>query len=354
MDCPILYLASHQALTPSAEEYVKLRRFVDAGGLIFTQADGGGEAFNKFATELPRKLGLPQEWQEIPVYHDLWTVNFRVQPIASLRYVTNGSRILMVHSSQDLTSAWQLRAEKTKKNAFEFGTNLFLYASGKVDLRNRLSSPYLPPSRGQAAYRLKLARIKYGGPWDPEPYAFARFAQWFEYQTGYGINVVNVDAAELDPQVHAVAHLTGTVKFHLNDAQLLGLKNFVERGGTVIIDACGGAGDFAMSAGEMLTQTFPASRLKTVAGDNKLLAGGVEGMEALPKAAVRPYVEVKMGRGAGKLESLTFGHGRVIYSPLDVTTGLLGTQSWGVLGWRPEYAMGLMKNVMLWAADGYE
>ena len=39
-----------------------------------------------------------------------------------------------------------------------------------------------------------------------------------------------------------------------------------------------------------------------------------------------------------------------MYCPLDLTTGLLGTHVWGVLGHAPEYSTGVVKNVLVWAA----
>ncbi len=36
----------------------------------------------------------------------------------------------------------------------------------------------------------------------------------------------------------------------------------------------------------------------------------------------------------------------MIYSPLDVTTGLLGTNSWGITGYTPAYSLLLAKNIM--------
>jgi len=42
----------------------------------------------------------------------------------------------------------------------------------------------------------------------------------------------------------------------------------------------------------------------------------------------------------------------VIYSPLDLSTGLLNTGTWGVIGYQPESAMEIVKNVILWAWDG--
>ena len=43
----------------------------------------------------------------------------------------------------------------------------------------------------------------------------------------------------------------------------------------------------------------------------------------------------------------TVGKGRVIYTELDVTTGLLGTNTWGITGYSPAYAQGLLKNLIL-------
>ena len=41
-----------------------------------------------------------------------------------------------------------------------------------------------------------------------------------------------------------VAHLTGNTKFHLNPQQRDELKNFTTAGGLLIVDACGGSGEF--------------------------------------------------------------------------------------------------------------
>ena len=38
-----------------------------------------------------------------------------------------------------------------------------------------------------------------------------------------------------------------------------------------------------------------------------------------------------------------------MFSRLDVTTGLLGTESWGIVGYDPAYAQALVKNAILWA-----
>ena len=119
MDSPILYLASHQAPKLGEKEIEKLRKFIEAGGMLYTQADGGAEAFNAFVIELSRKLLPNYEWTDLPLDHEIYSLNYRVDPKPKLRCISNGSRILMLHSPQDLAQYWQLRSEKTQRNAFE-------------------------------------------------------------------------------------------------------------------------------------------------------------------------------------------------------------------------------------------
>ena len=68
--------------------------------------------------------------------------------------------------------------------------------------------------------------------------------------------------------------------------------------------------------------------------------------------AVRPYMKGRARGVEGRLEMLSAGKGRVIVCPLDVTTGLLGANTWGIEGYDPSYASLLVKNIVLWTAGG--
>jgi hypothetical protein len=75
-------------------------------------------------------------------------------------------------------------------------------------------------------------------------------------------------------------------------------------------------------------------------------------MEDLTRLVVRPYVTTKSGAVNTNIELLQSGKGSVIFTRLDVTSGLLGTRTWGLLGYSPAYSQGLLKNIVLWASDG--
>src|SRR5207245_5073682 len=106
MDSPILYLASHQAPKLSETDIAKLRQFIEAGGMLLTQADGGAEPFNTFVLELSRKLLPTFEWTELQLDHEIYSLNYRVEPKPKLRCISNGSRILRLHSPDDLRAYW--------------------------------------------------------------------------------------------------------------------------------------------------------------------------------------------------------------------------------------------------------
>ena len=353
MDSPILYLASHKAPRLSETDIRKIRSFVQNGGLLFTQADGDFVEFNIFARELAHRLFPTYEMQELPPDHPLCSVMFRIKPPAgTIRIVTNGSRILMLHSTTDLAKYWQMRDEKYKPYAFDFGANLFLYAAGKRDLRNRLVSTYIPPVADAPGKTFRLARLRYNGNWDPEPAAWERFGRWFHLQTGYGLEVISVPIRDLNPETAPVAELTGTAAYDLSDAEVSAIRNYVESGGVLLADLCGGSGAFDKSLQSALFRAFPQARSHEMPSDHLLLCASDDGMEDLSRPRLRPFALDLLGNHAGLPEDIQAGRGHVIFTPLDITTGLLGTNAWGIIGYQPSYAMGLVSNTILWTLDG--
>src|SRR5439155_24725918 len=73
-----------------------------------------------------------------------------------------------------------------------------------------------------------------------------------------------------------VAHLTGTTKFSLSAKEEAELKKFVEDGGTLIVDATGGAGEFAAVAEGILTKMFGAKSFSAVKGESPIDEGAGE------------------------------------------------------------------------------
>jgi hypothetical protein len=357
-DSPILYLASHTGPKLADRDVAKIRAFVDGGGMLFTQADTNSETFNTFASQLAKRLFPEFEFKPLPQDDEIYTLQYILPPGSRPRLmgVRNGSRLLWVHSPTDLAVNWQQRAEKTKREAFELGVNLFVYAGGKTDLRNRVDDRAIPPANVQPSSTIGVARLQYKGNWDPEPAAWPRFARYLLWETSIGIEPtpVNLDqGSALNARVFPLAHLTGTSTYTPTDAELTTLRTYVESGGTLIVEAVGGA-DSAFSdslQSTILPRAFPTAKFAPLPKEHPMLHATFKGMEDVYAPKLRQYAVQKLGQTTPPIRFAQVGKGRVIYLPLDTTSGLLGSNTWPILGYDAAEAQALMKNILLWCTE---
>jgi hypothetical protein len=350
LDSPVLYISGTTAPDFSEQDYNALRSYVEGGGLIFTQADDGSPAFTKWVAFAAHKLFPRYEMMTVPADHPLYSVNYKFKKPPLLTAISNGSRLLLIHSPTDIAKGWQLDWTDTYSNDFHLGLNLFVYAAGKsVNLKHRLASTYIPAPPEAPTVTRSLTCLRYSGAWNPEPYALTRFARYFQWETHTGLNVTVMDLKSLQPNSTPIAVLTGTVRNDFTDAEVIAARQFVAAGGILVIDACGGQTAFAKSVeSTLITPAFPGATLSPLPDDYPGLIASRPGADDLRKAMYRSYAIEQVGRVP--LLGLSYGQGRVIYSRLDLTTGLLGTQSWGILGFDPAYAQALMKNQVLWSS----
>ena len=366
LDSPILYLASHEPPQLAEEDYNNLRAFVEAGGLLFTHADGDSAAFSRWVnSELSPKLFPQYEMDAIEPDHALWGLVFKIDPKLrpQFRGVSNGSRLLMVHAPVDVARSWQMRDHSSRRAVFDLGVNLFVYAAGKRDLRNRLQSPHVSDPGSPARGAVRVARVKYPGQWDPEPGAWRRYAKWLARETGTGLDLRPVAIDALEPGAAPIANLTGTVRHNFRPEDADAIRRYVEGGGVLLIDETGGSGDFAEAVQEtLLSKAFP--NVTPVALDPRthplFRAGGEEsGMSDLSRPKLRPYATERLS-AEGRIDAtrpligFAAGRGHVVFSPLDVTSGLLGTRTWGVNGLETDYTEALVKNLVFWTLDGQQ
>lgn len=365
LDSPIMTIASHQPYKFSPEELTKIRNYVEAGGILYVQADGStGAAMDKWATQLCNDL-FKRELLNVPPNHPIYSNEsvYKISPPVPLKMATNGSRILMVYSAIDMARFWQARDTSPKARPYyEVAANLFFYASGKLGFRNRLETLYVAEPKVPPVATYPVARLSYAAEWDPEPGAWRRFANIFWRGTGYKLTPTEVKVEELkpfdaakknDPANYRFAHLTGTVKQNFKPESVAAVKAFVESGGVLLVDVAGGSNPFDESAQALIKEAFPQAALQAVPNTHPIIAGGAPGMVDLSERRVlRPVVVEKLGRQHGPLMMLKSGKGAVVFSPIDIGSGLLGTNTGGIFGYEAQYSQDLMRNLVLWSVDG--
>ena len=364
-DAPILYISGDQTLKFKDDEVNKLRQYIEEGGMILANADCGlaKPLFAKSFEELGKKLFPKYQFRDLPPSNIILTgenyaaTSWKEKP--KIRALSNGVRELMVLLPEaDAGRAWQTHAEKTHEELFQLGSNLFLYAVDKRNLRNK-GETYIvrANSKIKATRTAKVARLAVGDNWDPEPGGWPRLANILhnKFESDVTIETVRLGQDKLSNSFK-LAHLTGTGRFKLTDAQRAALAQYVGFGGTLVIDAAGGSTEFAESAEAELRTIFGSDATKALGEPLDIDSPVFD----LPNAKIESvnYRDFYKTKVVGKLKAprlfgiISGNRIGVFYSREDLSCGMVGQPVDGIAGYSPESATELMRNIALYGAFG--
>jgi hypothetical protein len=355
-DAPILYLAGNQTLNLSAADEEKLRQFVYAGGLILGNADCSSPLFATSFKKLGTKLFPPYEFRELPAGHLIFEQNFtrsRWKSPPPVQAIGNYAREFMVLvPTGDPARFWQTGAYGGHEASHELIANLFLYATERRDLRTR-GEPWVvtPNAEVTATTTVKVARLRHQYNWDPEPGGWRRVAAILHNRDAVDLAVEAIPMGEgkLAQGGYKLAHLSGTGKVRLRDAERAELKAFVEGGGTLLVDAAGGNPE-AAAALEAEVTALVGAKAEPLAQDDPVYA-----RLDLPAAEVS-YRAYAARRTTGQMKGprvrggMVKGRAAVLFSPEDLSVGMVGMPVDGILGYTPAAATAIVRSIVLGVA----
>lgn len=355
MEAPVLYLTGHTAWQFSEVQIQKLREYCQRGGLILGVACCSNEAFNDGFKQLAQKMFPDYPPRPLPDKHPLFSgeLQFPVKEAPLILEVHNGVRTLMLLSTKDICAPWNQYRMGKWEQYFQLGCNIYIYATDKTTIRSRLETPEIPQKQVETARTIKVARVKYNGQWDVEPYGWTRVARYMNNETASRVLVttgVALDSPEL--QEFKVAYLTGTQAFELTAAEVAGLRKFLTTGGgTLLADAAGGSKEFVESLEKYLSEILKADP-KYLPTDAAVLNG--KGLPAGVDLSGIGYRRAARQEGHGqkypRLKAYDVGRRlAAIYSPLDLSAGLLGTHIYNCRGYEADGALRVVRNMLLYA-----
>jgi hypothetical protein len=355
---PILLITGAGDPNFSADDIAKLRAFVQAGGLIFSSANNADPAFTtaivkKYAPELSEKH---YEMRALPQSHELFAPELysRIAPPPPLLGMSNGVREWWIHSPTDMAVSWQTQ-KTSARDHFLFPANLLRYATGNESLPNKLQTPPAPPATPvETARTIHLARLDYGGNCDPEPAAWPRLAAFAPPRFHTLLQIATVKIPDLDFAKTPVAHMTGTGPFTLTPAEIASLKKFLDAGGTLLADSAGADPKFTASFQNLMTTLYPDNPPAELPINDPVFNGSIPDSVKITDVDFRKYALAKMKDRQPKPKILAVTlHARhvILFSPEDITTGLLGTETWAIRGYTPQYATQLARNLLLYTTS---
>ncbi len=349
-DAPVLYISGEKRPEFSAEEKDKLKQFVWQGGAIFSVTECDGKEFSSAMRELYAELFPKYKLELCPPEHKLYSIMYPIGGTPKFAVVSNGLRPLAIHTDFDLARIWQMQrfGLEANRRLFEAGANVFMYTTDRT-LRNRGVRVWPEKPAGGTNHQATIARLKHAGDFDPEPLAYERFARLLAKETKTALKVAGpMPIAELGDSGAKLAALSGTGDPKLTENEQELLREFLEGGGTLVIDAAGGDEAFDRGMRRTLLALFGATALQPLPADAELyrLAG-----REIKEVSFRGGKQARGGGRTPRLMSVALG-GRhaVFYSRDDITGGLVGYSSYECDGYAPQSAYELMRNIVLYAA----
>jgi hypothetical protein len=344
-EAPIVYIAGNQPLELTLEDEAKLKRFVENGGVILANPDGGSENLVKSFQKLAAKLFPMYEMRPLPADHPMYThEQFRGDEIRKkdgLLGVSNGVRELMVIPTNDWGKAWQ-GDQASNRDAFRLADNLYVYAVGHTPFRHGGPGVVHADKAITADTTVKMARLDYSGNADPEPAGWRRIAALLHNNAKIDLEVQTVKLGANKLGGFKLAHVTGTTAFTWTAAQRAEIKAYVQGGGLLLIDAAGGSKAFADAAEKELLAIFPnqAAQISPLANSDPLY----QGVDFRYRRYLRPGETIHSGPDLRGLK--INGHWAVLLSRQDISNALVGRDVDGVVGYTPESATAFVVNLV--------
>ncbi len=189
-----------------------------------------------------------------------------------------------------------------------------------------------------------MARIKYDGNFDPEPLAWSRLAALMARREGIALEVSGpMEIEKLDVRHWPIAAMTGTRSFHLSGSQATALRKYIAAGGRLVVDAAGGSKEFRDSARGEIAGLYGQAKLAELASDHAIY----HRPEKIDKIIYRGEPSPDRAGAGGRLEVIVDGQKVLaVFSPDDLTTGLLGVGVYKLRGYSPQTAQSLMMNIL--------
>ncbi len=192
---------------------------------------------------------------------------------------------------------------------------------------------------------------------NPEPLAWPRLAGMMEAETGVTVAPIGpVDLTDLPARAAEhrarLAVFTGTESFSFTEAEVDAIRAFIEAGGTLFVDAAGGSDEFNASFIDEINGMFRQGR-RSVSLRPLAVGAPVYQLDnyEIPRVSYRRITARTLGvneRNQPSLQAIFLdGRPAVIYSPQDVTAGLVGFNSGCVDGYSPESAYAIVRNIIL-------
>ncbi|MGB2754622.1 MAG: DUF4159 domain-containing protein [Phycisphaerae bacterium] len=351
---PILHVTGRGPLRMLAASVLKLREYVEQGGLILFDAEGADAAFTESVRQLLPDLFPGAAFEPLPANHPVYRAVYPVPPVG-LETLRVGCRASVILAPQGLADAWAAAdpGAPGPNDILRLGENLAVYATGNEALPDRLAEATvleMPAEETPPPNVLRIGQIQHDGDWQPRPLALPKLLENLPREFGVSVwsRPVPIRLTEADPGRFPVLYLVGHYTFTLSDKERAALKDYLDRGGFLWAEACCGRDAFDKAFRSLVADLFPDSPLEELPADHPIYSGQVG--TKIDRVAYSPAAKAD----APNLDRPVLlglkrnGHLVVVYSPYGIGAGLDGIRTYGARALEPDDAKRLATNILLY------
>ena len=378
LQTPVLVISGRSSLRLSPEFAERLKQYVDQGGCILFEGEGGDGCGDASSFELSVNR-LCQSWfdgaelERLPPSHPIWFAEHKVDPAALgndfwVYGVQACCRTAVFYVPRSLSCRWEYgdllfhrdRGAKTMRSevdaAVRIGENLIAYATGR-ELRDKLEQRVIleagegvEPSRGDI--QLAMLSLDAGGQEARRalPNAAALVSARVPIPISAAARAVGFDSQQLRDVPFLWVH--GRTDFRWDDSEREVIREYVENGGVILASAICGSKAFADAFRREIAETLPNAPLKVVPADHPALqaAGGFDLQNVTIRTPMQGGKEVSRRVAPPVLEmSVVDNVVGVFFSPLDLSCALESPNSVQCPGYSTEDAAKIVANLVLFA-----
>jgi hypothetical protein len=363
----------------------KLRDYVDRGGFIFAEAAcRDSRRFDEGFRNLMHAVFPEEEYQlqQITPGHPIWRMQDMVRPdspyAGRLWGVEYGCRTCVVYSDQDLSCYWELAqpgrwsqypepVTQHIADALAIGVNVLTYATNR-EPKGKEQNFLTPLDDGEVASAtgprgvIEIAKLRHGGGCNDAPGALVnllRAASQGEPRLAIRTapELINISDEALF-RYHLV-FMHGRHEFRLTDAERSRLREYLERGGTLLADAICASRPFATAFRRELAAAIPGATFQRIPPDDPLFTTAYGGYDIRqvtlrdPQAASEEQpIAARVRQVEPQLEGIQLeGRWAAVFSPYDISCALESHEAIGCRGYTQQDAARIALNVLLYSLN---
>ena len=391
LQAPVLWISGKSAFQLGPDAGPRLRRYIDEGGFVFAEACcPSSDQFDARLRQLVGEIFPEPEYglHLLPPEHPAWHAEEIVPPDLHrpLLGVDYGCRTCLIYAPPtdldpkavampSLSCLWELGStqarslapaiQKEVDAALAIGTNVLAYATNReLKRKDELFAIDLPqPDQTREQFnrgQLALAKLRHAGMCDAAPAALANILRAAARELGIRVDDHPdlVDPAEARLFDYHLVFMHGRQAFSFDGPRREKLRQFLERGGTLLADSVCASTAFTAAFRAEIAALLPENKLEEIPADDPIFTRSEYGGYDIRTVTLR---EPSGGDGPmasrkrqvpPKLEGIRLGdRWAVVFSPYDLSCALEKQNSLECTGYSRDDAEKIALNILLYSLN---